>query len=209
METFLQKTSSEEPSVFTPPTYEVDEQGEIIIPEITEEEEAQLKAEKPTKVDLSVEEKKKVLIDGGLDVDVFIQQARQSTKESIGRFSKAPINEEFKNTVEIIDMSTTDEDAIDILYNNYITNRVFAPQNVGVGEEKLVKKEREDEVIDPDYQTDIDPNIINELNIDKDDYLKWEKETQREETKTFKFIKNLLSSEEGEELERQQKDFEN
>ena len=208
LETFLQKTSSEEPSVVTPPTYEVDEQGEIIIPEITEEEEAQLKVEKPTKVDLSVEEKKKVLMDGGLDVDVFIQQAKQSTGKDIEFFSKAPLSEEFKNAAEIIDMSTTDEDAIDILYNNYITNRVFAPQNVVVGEEKLVKKEREDEVIDPDYQTDVDPNIINELNIDKDDYLKWEKETQREETKTFKFIKSLLSSEESDELERQQKDFE-
>jgi len=56
VEEFLQKTSSEEPSVVTPPTYEVDEQGEIIIPEVLEEE---VKKEKPSDL-LSTEEKKKI-----------------------------------------------------------------------------------------------------------------------------------------------------
>jgi hypothetical protein len=201
-EEFLQKTSSEEPSVATPPTYEVDEQGEIIIPEVLEEE---VKKEKPSDL-LSTEEKKKILQDNALDVDVFLQQARAG--EDIQRFSKSPIKSEFKNAAQVIDMSTTDEDAVDILYNTYITNRVFAPQNIALGEDKLVKKEREAVQVDPEYQTEVDRNILNELNINIEDYNKWEKETQREETKTFKFIKGLLSNKEGDQLEKEKKDFE-
>lgn len=201
-EEFLQKTSSEEPSVVTPPTYEVDEQGEIIIPEVLEEE---VKKEKPSDL-LSTEEKKKILQENALDVDVFLQQARAG--EDIQRFSKSPIKSEFKNAAQVIDMSTTDEDAVDILYNTYITNRVFAPQNIALGEDKLVKKEREAVEVDPEYQTEVDRNILNELNINIEDYNKWEKETQREETKTFKFIKGLLSNKEGDQLEKEKKDFE-
>ena len=43
---------------------------------------------------------------------------------------------------------------------------------------------------------------LSELNIDQDDFARWEKETQRKEDDAFKVVKNLLSTTEGEVFER-------
>ena len=56
--------------------------------------------------------------------------------------------------------------------------------------------------------TEVDENLLIKLDIDKEDYSKWEQETQREETDSFEFLKYSSTNEEGEKYLREKKDSE-
>ena len=54
----------------------------------------------------------------------------------------------------------------------------------------------------------INKNILEELKIDVEDYSKWEQNTQREESASFKFIKDAIATDEGEVFDKEKKDTE-
>ena len=56
--------------------------------------------------------------------------------------------------------------------------------------------------------TKVDKNILSKLNINQEDYSKWEQLTQREESDSFEFLKYSPTPEEGEKYLREKKDSE-
>ena len=77
-----------------------------------------------------------------------------------------------------------------------------------LSEPQLISSQQEAEQVIEIKPTEVDENLLIKLNIDKEDYSKWEQETQREETESFKFIKTAFTSDEGEEFFKEKKDSE-
>lgn len=180
-----------------------EETGEVIIPEVLEED---LPEPEPKPYEaLSFEDKKAQLEKYGLNVDSYLQEARAGS--DLTRFSKSELREEFKGVASMIDMATTDEEAVDMLYNKWMMNRSLAPMNLSYEGEKKINKKRKDVELDPEYTTNIDPNQLEELNINKEDYLKWESTTQREEGGAYKFLRDLLKNKEGIKYDKEKSDF--
>ena len=75
-------------------------------------------------------------------------------------------------------------------------------------EPQLISSQQEAEQVIDIKPTEVDENLLIKLNIDIEDYSKWEQETQREETESFKFIKTAFTSDEGEEFFKEKKDSE-
>ena len=74
-----------------------------------------------------------------------------------------------------------------------------------LSEPQLISSQQEAEQVIEIKPTEVDENLLIKLNIDKEDYSKWEQETQREETESFKFIKTAFTSDEGEEFFKEKK----
>ena len=73
------------------------------------------------------------------------------------------------------------------------------------------KKNYDDVQVDfEDFQRDDIPDAdkLQSLNINQEDYLKWDKVNTRQEGSVFKFFKTLLTSEEGDEFEKEQRQYE-
>jgi len=76
---------------------------------------------------------------------------------------------------------------------------------------KDVVKNYDDAQVDfEDFQRDDIPDAdkLQSLNINQEDYLKWDKVNTRQEGSVFKFFKTLLTSEEGDEFEKEQRQYE-
>ena len=180
------------------------ETGEVIIPEVLEED---LPEPEPKPSDaLSFEDKKKKLEGYGLNVDSYLQEARAGS--DLNRFSRSDLREEFKGVASMINMSTTDEEAVDMLYNKWMMGRSLSPMNLSYEGERKTNKKRQDIELDPEYNTVVDPNKLEELNIDREDYLKWESTTQREEGAAYKFLRDLLKGEEAIKYDKEKSEFE-
>ena len=73
------------------------------------------------------------------------------------------------------------------------------------------KKNYDDVQVDfEDFKRDDIPDAdkLQSLNINQEDYLKWDKVNTRQEGSVFKFFKTLLTSEEGDEFEKEQRQYE-
>jgi hypothetical protein len=73
------------------------------------------------------------------------------------------------------------------------------------------KKNYDDVQVDfEDFQRDDIPDAdkLQSLKINQEDYLKWDKVNTRQEGSVFKFFKTLLTSEEGDEFEKEQRQYE-
>ncbi len=179
---------------------EVEPTDPLNIPEVLEEE---VVSEEPSSL-MTTDQKKEILTSNSIKVDELLRAARAGA--SLERYVDNP---EFGNVVSQIDMSTSDDDAIDLLYNTYITNRVMSPTNLEYdGSNNLKSKTTPESKVEDVVTPSISVTKLSELNIDQDDFARWEKETQRKEDDAFKVVKNLLSTTEGEVFEREQKEFE-
>jgi len=179
---------------------EVEPTDPLNIPEVLEEE---VVTQEPASL-MTTDQKKEILTSNSIKVDELLRAARAGA--SLERYVDNP---EFGNVVSQIDISTSDDDAIDMLYNTYITNRVMSPTNLEYdGSNNLKSKTTPESQVEDVVTPSISVTKLSELNIDQDDFARWENETQRKEDGAFKVIKNLISTREGEVFEREQKEYE-
>ena len=113
---------------------EVEPTDPLNIPEVLEEE---VVSEEPSSL-MTTDQKKQILTDNSIKVDELLRAARAGS--SLERYVKNP---EFGNVVSQIDMSTSDDDAIDMLYNTYINNRVMSPTNLQYDGSNNLKSKKE------------------------------------------------------------------
>ena len=110
--------SSSQTDITSDTSEEVEPTDPLNIPEVLEEE---VVSEEPSSL-MTTDQKKQILTDNSIKVDELLRAARAGSP--LERYVKNP---EFGNVVSQIDMSTSDDDAIDMLYNTYINNRVMSP----------------------------------------------------------------------------------
>ena len=142
-----------------------------------------------TKVDISpkeIEDQRKFLEEQGIDVDAALRRRKFGDVPSIG----------------------TEEEDVSSIYSTYLTDK--SSRNIitdlSSGLSKPAQRELDDEVeLKP---TEIDQNILKSLKINEEDYSKWEQNTQREELASFKFIKEAIATDEGEEFADEKKNIE-
>ena len=142
-----------------------------------------------TQVDISpkeIEDQRKFLEEQGIDVDAALRRRKFGDVPSIG----------------------TEEEDVSSIYSTYLTDK--SSRNIitdlSSGLSKPAQRELDDEVeLKP---TEIDENILKSLKINEEDYSKWEQNTQREESASFKFIKEAIATDEGEEFADEKKNIE-
>ena len=164
-----------------PPEPEEPQQSNVVdeIPEVLEEEKVEVTLEETAAQRLFLEDK-------GVDVDAILRERKFGNKETTG----------------------SEAGDIALEYSTFLTDN--ASQNIQTDFQstnlKPVEREIEAEVeIKP---TTIKKNILEELKIDQEDYSKWETKTQREESASFKFIKDIIATDEGEVFDQEKKDTE-
>ena len=166
--------------VFPEPTQE-QQQTNVVdeIPEVLEEETVEITPEQTS-------EQRAFLEGKGVNVDAVLRERKFGNKQTLGS--------------EAADIASE--------YNMFLTNN--ASQNIQTNLQSPILKPVEREVeegveIKP---TAVKKNILDELKIDQEDYSKWESKTQREETASFKFIKDIIATDEGEVFDQEKKDTE-
>ena len=164
-----------------PPELEEPQQSNVVdeIPEVLEEEKVEVTLEETAAQRLFLEDK-------GVDVAAILRERKFGNKETTG----------------------SEAGDIALEYSTFLTDN--ASQNIQTDFQstnlKPVEREIEAEVeIKP---TTIKKNILEELKIDQEDYSKWETKTQREESASFKFIKDIIATDEGEVFDQEKKDTE-
>ena len=164
-----------------PPEPEEPQQSNVVdeIPEVLEEEKVEVTLEETAAQRLFLEDK-------GVDVAAILRERKFGNKETTG----------------------SEAGDIALEYSTFLTDN--ASQNIQTDFQstnlKPVEREIEAEVeIKP---TTIKKNILEELKIDQEDYSKWETKTQREESASFKFIKDIIATDEGEVFDQEKKDTE-
>jgi len=164
-----------------PPEPEEPQQTNVVdeIPEVLEEEKVEVTLEETAAQRLFLEDK-------GVDVDAILRERKFGNKETLG----------------------TEAKDIALEYDTYLTNNASKTIKTDLSSPKLKPIERELEE-DKDVKTTlINKNILDELKIDVEDYSKWEQNTQREESASFKFIKDAIATDEGEVFDKEKKDTE-
>lgn len=149
------------------------------IPEVVEEKEVEVTPEETAAQRLFLEDK-------GVDVDAILRERKFGNKETLG----------------------TEAKDIALEYDTYLTNNASKTIKTDLSSPKLKPIERELEEDKEVKTTLINKNILDELKIDVEDYSKWEQNTQREESASFKFIKEAFATDEGEVFNKEKKDTE-
>jgi hypothetical protein len=149
------------------------------IPEVLEEQTVEITPEQTA-------EQRTFLEGKGVNVDAILRERKFGNKDTTG----------------------TEAGDIALEYSTFLTDN--ASQNIQTDLQspnlKPIEREVEEEIeIKP---TTIKKNILDELKIDQDDYSKWEAKTQREESASFRFIKDIMATDEGEVFDQEKKDTE-
>tara|TARA_B100000902_G_scaffold108276_3_gene110011 strand:- start:70 stop:6219 length:6150 start_codon:yes stop_codon:yes gene_type:complete len=149
------------------------------IPEVLEEETIQITPEQ-------TEEQRSFLKDQGVDIDARVKERQFGNKPTMG----------------------SEANDIALEYNTFLTNN--ASQNIQTDIQSpnlkpIVREVDEELEIKP---TKVKKNVLDELKIDQEDYSKWESKTQREESASFQFIKDVFATDEGEVFDQEKKDTE-
>jgi len=149
------------------------------IPEVLEEETVEITPEQTS-------EQRAFLEGKGVNVDAILRERKFGNKDTTG----------------------TEAGDIALEYSTYITNNASQDIQTDLQSPNLKPVEREVEEEVEIKPTTIKKNILDELKIDQDDYSKWEAKTQREESASFKFIKDIIATDEGEVFDQEKKDTE-
>ena len=149
------------------------------IPEVLEEEAIEITPEQTS-------EQRAFLEGKGVNVDTILKERKFGNKQTTG----------------------TEAGDIALEYNTFLTNNASQAIQTDLLSPKLKPKTREVEEDVDIAPTKINKNILEELKIDAEDYSKWETKTQREESASFRFIKDIIATDEGEVFEQEKKDRE-
>jgi hypothetical protein len=164
-----------------PPEPEEPQQSNVVdeIPEVLEEEKVEVTLEETAAQRLFLEDK-------GVDVDAILRERKFGNKETTG----------------------SEAGDVQLEYNNYLTDKASQNIQTDLSSPKLKPVDRKVQENEEVKTTLINKNILEELKIDVEDYSKWEQNTQREESASFKFIKDAIATDEGEVFDKEKKDTE-
>ena len=175
------------PSIETSTQEEIPEE----IPEVLESEvKSTITDSSPEQTAIGVADKKQFLIERNVDVDALFKQAK------FGNPSTGQGGDFIGDENEFIESS----------YNKYILDKGSQTTKSDISSDDL--KPKEERIASQDYNTDVSNLVLEGVNIDIGDYEAWEEESQRDESDTFKFVKNLLTTSTTETFNKEQKDFE-
>jgi len=164
-----------------PPEPEEPQQSNVVdeIPEVLEEEKVEVTLEETAAQRLFLEDK-------GVDVAAILRERKFGNKETTG----------------------SEAGDIALEYSTFLTDNASKNIQTDFQSTNLKPVEREIEAEVEIKPTTIKKNILEELKIDQEDYSKWETKTQREESASFKFIKDIIATDEGEVFDQEKKDTE-
>lgn len=179
--------TTEDPTTKTPTQEEIP----LEVPEVLESEvESTITDSSPEQTEIGVADKKEFLTERNVDVDALFKQAK------FGNPSTGQGGDFIGDENEFIESS----------YNKYILDKGSQTTKSDISSDDL--KPKEERIASQDYNTDVNNLVLEGVNIDIDDYEAWEEVSQREESDTFKFVKNLLTTSTTETFNKEQKDFE-
>ena len=146
---------------------------------VTEEEEGK-----------TTDEKKQFLISQNINIDALYRQARFGNP----------------STGQGGDFLGSEEEFVDGYYATYLVDK--GNDKTQIDFDSAILKPKEQREATEGYETDVTETLLDRVKIDPNDYKAWEEETTREESKTFKWVKNLLTTDKTEAFNKEQRDFE-
>ena len=177
-----------------------DEEIPEVVPEVLETEtETEPEAETETGTENVVvteeekkttDDKKQFLISQNINIDALYRQARFGNP----------------STGQGGDFTGTEEEFVDGYYSTYLVDK--GNNKTQIDFDSAILKPKEDREATEGYETDVTETLLDKVKIDPNDYKAWEEETTREESKTFKWVKNLLTTDKTEAFNKEQRDFE-
>ena len=182
-------------------TNEEEQDGSLVGSEVTEEE---IPEEIPEVLETETEnvvvteeeegkttdEKKQFLISQNVNIDALYRQARFGNP----------------STGQGGDFLGSEEEFVDGYYATYLVDK--GNDKTQIDFDSAILKPKEQREATEGYETDVTETLLDRVKIDPNDYKAWEEETTREESKTFKWVKNLLTTDKTEAFNKEQRDFE-
>tara|TARA_B100000579_G_scaffold409907_1_gene399350 strand:+ start:7373 stop:13702 length:6330 start_codon:yes stop_codon:yes gene_type:complete len=173
------QTPTNEPPVETQEVVSETTEESFVIPEVLEEDPQTISADE-------IKKQREFLETQGVNVDAELRERKFGNKDTTGN----------------------EEGDINLIYNSYITTN--ASQDIVTDlESNLLKPLMRTEEVDVEVTPpSIDEKILEKLAIDAEDYAKWAAQSLREESASYKFLKEALPTEEGAQFEQEKKDSE-
>ena len=179
--------TTENPTTKTPTQEEIP----LEVPEVLESKvESTITDSSPEQEGIGVADKKEFLTERNVDVDALFKQAKFGNP----------------STGQGGDFIGDENEFIESFYNEYVLEKGTGQMQTNLSSGNLTLAEQRD--ASEGYATDVNTNILEGVQINKDDYLAWEEESQREESATFKFVTTLFTTSTSDTFNKEKKDFE-